>query len=110
MTAVDITTKVAELNYSEAVKDRVVNELIQHMVELDSAGFEKLIDKQIAVNGIEKVITKKTKAILICNPNNPTGYAYSDDELERLKKIVLKHDLFLISDEVYRDFIYDDKQ
>ena len=58
MTAVDITTKVAELNSSEAVKDRVVNELIQHMVELDSARFEKLIDKQIAVNGIEKVITK----------------------------------------------------
>ncbi|MFN8259305.1 MAG: pyridoxal phosphate-dependent aminotransferase [Chitinophagales bacterium] len=61
-----------------------------------------------SIDEFEKVINEKTKAILICNPNNPTGYAYSDAELNRLKEIVLKHDLFLISDEVYRDFIYGD--
>ncbi len=61
-----------------------------------------------SIDEFEKVINEKTKAILICNPNNPTGYAYSDSELHRLKEIVLKHNLFLISDEVYRDFIYAD--
>ena len=61
-----------------------------------------------SIDEFEKVITDKTKAILICNPNNPTGYFYSKEELERLKEIVLKHDLFIICDEVYRDFIYDD--
>lgn len=61
-----------------------------------------------SIDEFEKVITEKTKAILICNPNNPTGYFYSKAELERLKEIVLKHDLFIICDEVYRDFIYDD--
>jgi aspartate aminotransferase len=61
-----------------------------------------------AIDEFEKVINEHTKAILICNPNNPTGYAYTDRELHRLKEIVLKHDLFLISDEVYRDFIYSD--
>lgn len=55
----------------------------------------------------EKRITPRTKAILICNPNNPTGYLYSREELEQLKDIVLKHDLFLICDEVYREFCYD---
>jgi len=55
----------------------------------------------------EKLITPKTKAIMICNPGNPTGYLYSREELEALKKIVLKHDLFLIADEVYREFTYD---
>ncbi|MBN2746778.1 MAG: pyridoxal phosphate-dependent aminotransferase [Bacteroidales bacterium] len=55
----------------------------------------------------EKAITNKTKAILLCNPNNPTGYLYSREELEVVKEIVLKHDLFLISDEVYREFVYD---
>lgn len=55
----------------------------------------------------EKAITPKTKAILVCNPNNPTGYLYSEDELETLKDIALKHDLFLIADEVYREFCYD---
>lgn len=55
----------------------------------------------------EKAITPRTKAILICNPNNPTGYLYSMDELETLRDIVLKHDLFLFSDEVYREFCYD---
>ncbi|MDB5227327.1 MAG: aspC [Bacteroidota bacterium] len=63
-----------------------------------------------SIDEFEKVINEKTKAILICNPNNPTGYAYRDDELKRLREIVLKHDLFLISDEVYRDFIYGDQK
>jgi aspartate aminotransferase len=59
------------------------------------------------IEDFEKLITKKTKAILICNPGNPTGYLYSKEEIEKLKKIVLKHDLFLIADEVYREFTYD---
>jgi aspartate aminotransferase len=62
-----------------------------------------------SIDEFEKCITDNTKAILICNPNNPTGYAYSHDELVRLKEIALKHDLFLLSDEVYRDFIYEGK-
>jgi aspartate aminotransferase len=62
------------------------------------------------ITEFEKAITPKTKAILICNPNNPTGYLYSKDELETLKHIVLKHDLFLIADEVYREFCYDCSQ
>ncbi|MDR0681194.1 MAG: pyridoxal phosphate-dependent aminotransferase [Dysgonamonadaceae bacterium] len=56
----------------------------------------------------ENMITPSTKAILLCNPNNPTGYLYSRKELEQLGEIVAKHDLFLISDEVYREFCYDD--
>lgn len=55
----------------------------------------------------ETVITPKTKAILICNPSNPTGYLYTKEELEQLREIVLKHDLFLFVDEVYREFAYD---
>ena len=55
----------------------------------------------------EKAITNRTKAILICNPNNPTGYLYSKEELETLRDIVKKYDLFLITDEVYREFCYD---
>ncbi|MCL4123984.1 UNVERIFIED_CONTAM: hypothetical protein GTU68_061360 [Idotea baltica] len=62
------------------------------------------------IEDFEKLITKKTKAILICNPGNPTGYLYSKEEIEKLKKIVLKHDLFLIADEVYREFAYDGLQ
>ena len=58
----------------------------------------------------EKLITKKTKGIMICNPGNPTGYLYSKNELEQLKELVLKHDLFLLSDEVYREFCYDGKE
>ena len=58
----------------------------------------------------EKLITPKTKAILICNPNNPTGYFYSKEELEQLRDVVIKHDLFLFVDEVYRDFVYDGMQ
>jgi aspartate aminotransferase len=61
-----------------------------------------------AIADFEKLITPKTKAILICNPGNPTGYLYSDAEINQLAELVKKHDLFLIADEVYREFIYDD--
>ncbi|WP_268849308.1 pyridoxal phosphate-dependent aminotransferase [Flavobacterium aestivum] len=60
-----------------------------------------------SVDAFEKMITPKTKAILICNPGNPTGYMYSEEEMMRLAALVKKHDLFLISDEVYREFTYD---
>jgi aspartate aminotransferase len=59
------------------------------------------------IEEFEKLITSKTKAILICNPGNPTGYLYSKEEIKKLAQIVIKHDLFLIADEVYREFIYD---
>ena len=59
------------------------------------------------IKEFEKLITPETKAILICNPGNPTGYLYSKEELETLRDIVIKHDLFLIADEVYREFVYD---
>ena len=59
------------------------------------------------VEEIEKKITSKTKAIVICNPGNPTGYLYSKQELEKLRDIVKEHDLFLFADEVYREFCYD---
>ncbi len=55
----------------------------------------------------EKLITPKTKAILICNPGNPTGYLYSKEEIQKLAAIVKKHNLFLVADEVYREFVYD---
>lgn len=59
-----------------------------------------------AIEDFEKLINERTKAILICNPNNPTGYVYSKDELLKLRDLVKKHNLYLISDEVYREFIY----
>jgi len=62
------------------------------------------------ISEFEKLISSKTKAILICNPGNPTGYLYSKDEIKKLAKIVKKHDLFLIADEVYREFVYDNEQ
>lgn len=62
------------------------------------------------ISEFEKFITPKTKAIMICNPSNPTGYLYSKEELESLKEIVKKHDLWLFSDEVYREFCYDGKE
>ncbi len=62
-----------------------------------------------SVEDFEKAITPRTKAILICNPNNPTGYLYSEEELYRLCDIVRDHDLYLISDEVYREFRYSDE-
>lgn len=60
-----------------------------------------------AIEEFEKLITPKTKAILICNPGNPTGYLYSKEEIKQLAAIVKKHDLFLVADEVYREFVYD---
>jgi len=59
------------------------------------------------IRAFEELITPRTKGILICNPGNPTGYLYSREELETLRAIVLKHDLFLFADEVYREFCYD---
>ena len=61
------------------------------------------------IEEFEKAITSKTKAILICNPNNPTGYLYSESEINQLGALVKKYDLFLIADEVYREFIYDER-
>jgi aspartate aminotransferase len=60
-----------------------------------------------SISEIEKKITAKTKGIIVCNPNNPTGYLYSKEELLALKEIVKKHDLYLFSDEAYREFCYD---
>jgi len=60
-----------------------------------------------AIEVFEKAVTTRTKAIMICNPNNPTGYLYSAAELDVLRDICLKHDLFLFSDEAYREFCYD---
>jgi aspartate aminotransferase len=62
------------------------------------------------IEEFEKKINKNTKGILICNPGNPTGYLYSQEELNQLKEIVAKHDLYLFADEVYREFCYDGKQ
>lgn len=59
------------------------------------------------IEDFEKAITPRTKAIMVCNPNNPTGYLYSAAEMETLKQIVLKHNLFLFADEAYREFCYD---
>lgn len=62
------------------------------------------------IGEFEKLIGSRTKAIVICNPNNPTGYLYSREELEALRNIALKHDLFLFVDEVYREFCYDGRE
>lgn len=59
-----------------------------------------------AISEFEKAITPNTKAIMVCNPNNPTGYLYSNEELQQLRDLVLKHDLYLFADEVYREFCY----
>ncbi|MBW7935823.1 MAG: pyridoxal phosphate-dependent aminotransferase [Flavobacteriales bacterium] len=62
------------------------------------------------IDAFEEKITDRTKAILICNPSNPTGYLYTEEELMRLREIVLRHDLFLFADEVYREFVYDGRK
>ncbi|WP_462319208.1 pyridoxal phosphate-dependent aminotransferase [Marinilabilia sp.] len=62
------------------------------------------------VSDFEKLITSRTKGIVICNPNNPTGYLYSQSEMEEMRDLVLKHDLFFFSDEVYREFCYDENK
>jgi aspartate aminotransferase len=59
------------------------------------------------IEEIEAKITDRTKAIMICNPNNPTGYVYTREEMEALKELVIKHDLWFLTDEVYREFVYD---
>ncbi len=63
-----------------------------------------------AIEEFEKLITNSTRAILICNPGNPTGYLYTKKEIQKLAEIVKKHDLFLIADEVYREFAYDGRE
>jgi len=71
------------------------------------------IDNDFALPSIEefeKLMTPKTKGIVICNPNNPTGYLYSKEELNQLRELIIKHDLFLFSDEVYREFCYDGEE
>ena len=76
-----------------------------HMVPITSS-----IENGFALPPIEefeKKITGKTKAIIICSPNNPTGYLYTKDEMEALKKIIKKHNLYLFSDEAYREFCYE---
>ncbi|PZD76791.1 pyridoxal phosphate-dependent aminotransferase [Mesonia sp. K7] len=62
------------------------------------------------ISEFEKLITAKTKAIIICNPGNPTGYLYTQEEIEQLAQLAKKHDLFLLADEVYREFAYDGNQ
>ncbi len=72
-----------------------------------------VIDNAFALptaEAFEKLISPRTRAILICNPNNPTGYLYTQSEIEALKELVLKHNLYLLSDEVYSDFCYDGKK
>lgn len=61
------------------------------------------------IEEFEKLITERTRGIMICNPGNPTGYLYTKEELELLRQIVLEHDLFLVADEVYREFCYEGK-
>lgn len=61
------------------------------------------------IDDFEQVITEKTKAIIICNPNNPTGYLYSFEEMQVLKKLIIKHNLYLFADEAYREFCYGGK-
>ena len=61
------------------------------------------------IEDFEKLITPRTKAILICNPGNPTGYLYSKEEIQKLAALVKKHNIYLVADEVYREFTYDDK-
>lgn len=63
-----------------------------------------------AISEFEKSITPRTRAIMVCNPNNPTGYLYSKEELMQLRELVLKYDLYLFADEVYREFCYDGQE
>ena len=62
------------------------------------------------ISEFEKQITDRTRAILVCNPNNPTGYLYTREELEALRDLVKKHDLYLLADDVYKEFVYDDRE
>ena len=91
----------ADFTFAATVEVIALLQLTPVLVDVDPINFN------IDIAAIEKAITSKTKAIVICNPGNPTGYLYSKEELERLRDIVLKHDLFLFADEVYREFCYD---
>ena len=84
-----------------------IRSLIRGILEDEGYTVRSASRSSQAISEIEKKITSKTKAIVICNPGNPTGYLYSKEELEQLREIVLKHDLFLFADEVYREFCYD---
>ncbi|WP_437918830.1 pyridoxal phosphate-dependent aminotransferase [Sphingobacterium sp. LRF_L2] len=91
----------ANYNSFACAADIVVKPIMSHI----SNGFAL---PEISV--FESLITEKTKAIAICNPNNPTGYLYSREELEALKTLCIKHDLYLFSDEAYREFCYDGRE
>jgi aspartate aminotransferase len=94
-----ITTEPFYANYHGfAVEANVVIKTVQSSIE---TGFALP-----PIDEFERAITPRTRAIIICHPNNPTGYLYTRDELESLKKIVLKHNLYLFSDEAYREFVY----
>ena len=93
----------------EIKKDMVRAERTPLLQALDIELMKNITDP-VKVAEIEAKITSKTKAIVICNPGNPTGYLYSQAELEQLRDIVKKHDLFLFADEVYREFCYDGAQ
>lgn len=91
----------ANYNGFACMSDLVVKPILSHIED----GFALP-----AISEFEKLITDKTKAIIICNPNNPTGYLYSQEELDELKTLCLKYDLFLFSDEAYREFCYDGRE
>lgn len=77
---------------------------------IDVVPIESSIENGFAlppIEAFEEKITDKTKAILICNPGNPTGYLYSEEEITKLKDLAIRYDLFLIADEVYREFVYE---
>ena len=98
-----ITTEPFYANYNGfAVEANVIIRPIRSSIE---SGFALP-----PIEDFEKVITPRTRAIIICNPNNPTGYLYSRDELEILKNIVKKHNIYLFSDEAYREFCYEGTQ
>lgn len=91
----------ANYNSFASQSDIVVKPILSHI----SNGFALP-----PISEFEKTITDKTRAIFICSPNNPTGYLYSREEMETLKALVLKHDLYLFADEAYREFCYNDQE
>ncbi|MDB5004961.1 MAG: aspartate aminotransferase [Mucilaginibacter sp.] len=91
----------ANYNSFASQSDIVVKPILSHI----SNGFALP-----PISEFEKTITDKTRAIFICSPNNPTGYLYSREEMEALKALVLKHDLYLFADEAYREFCYNNQE
>jgi len=91
----------ANYNSFASQSDIIVKPILSHI----STGFALP-----PISEFEKTITDKTRAIFICSPNNPTGYLYSREEMETLKALVLKHDLYLFADEAYREFCYNDQE